>query len=122
MDEEKFGVEELKKFLHHTLKGFEKGYEIMKDGKIRGMEWAETPVVGFNIYKAVVLAGAAYEQWQDLDDDEFADVVSFLKEDFDLDNDILEEKIENILAVLMQLGEEVIDFFKKDEEPPIVGV
>jgi len=103
---ETLGIENLKKFLKNLFKATVTAINVFADGKVSfpGEYW-ELGTSGFNIFGAVKVAPVALKELKDLDAGEKAEVLEYIKDEFDIPNDVVEAHIESALDKLITGGE-----------------
>lgn len=101
------GVEELKKVLESLIRVGVKVDDVTKDG-FQPLADALALVPNLTDVLVVVKNGkAAWEQYQDLDDNEQEELTSFVQEKFDIPDDKLEQVIEAWMELLFCAGDAV---------------
>ena len=104
---DKLGVDNLKKAILAVIKLAEKiDKNLADDGKIT--LWEALGIGGASVGDLVFViknASIIDDEFADLDEQEREEVLSFIKSEFDLQNDKLESIIETSLVIIMQLNE-----------------
>jgi len=112
------GIEDIKALLDY---GFSFGFrvkEVVADDSPGGKKVTLPEIVGslnllFKIPSIVASAPLAYEQWQDVDEAEAAELKQFFAEKFDIANDKIEAATEEAWSMLLHLGN-LIGILEKD--------
>lgn len=98
MAEKLFGIETIKKDIAFGLKFGTDAGNALEDGKL---SWDEYPVLLGDLMGAgnVVATGKDFmNEVKDLDSDEAAELRDFVKKNFDIADDLIEEKIEAVVT------------------------
>jgi hypothetical protein len=112
------GIESIKTLLDY---GFSFGFrvkEVVADDSPGGKKVTLTEIVGsldllFKIPAIVAQAPLAYEQWQDIDEDEAKELKQHFADKFDIADDKIEAVTEEVWGILLHLGN-LIDLLDKD--------
>jgi len=100
------GIENLKNALTTLIKvGEQIDAATSDDGKISLWEGTQIGFKAIGFVKVFKNAKEIKAEYLDLDSNEKQELISFVTEELDISNDVLEEKIEQIFSILIQLNE-----------------
>lgn len=107
-------IKEVTKVLVELGEGIQ---EKLADGKIKFLEYVSLVVDVFPDAFHIIKNGAQLkEEWLDFTDEERAEVVDYLVDELNLENDTLEAKIEKGFEMLMAVDSFVREWVPGDEE------
>lgn len=115
---EKLGIENLKEACINLINTGEKIDKAFEDGKITGMETISISLSSAPGFIKLVKNGKLIKaEFDDMDDEESAELKAAIANELDLRNDYVETKIEKGFNVAIALGE-FLDTKKEDFESP----
>ena len=98
------GIEILKSDLIAVAKIINKVDNSLEDGKITWGEWAGLAVETPKLFKIAKSYPKAKEEFKDLSDAEIKELTDAFAIEFDLRNDVAEQKVEQILEVVAAIA------------------
>jgi hypothetical protein len=105
-------MENLKDALATVINIAEKTDEALQDGKVSISEGVGIAFSAIGLIKVIKNIKSLFAEYKELTEDQRTELSEWFAENFDLVDDNLEVIIENIFAVLVQLGD-VLDSLKK---------
>jgi len=105
-------MENLKDALTTVINITEKTDDALKDGKISISEGVGLAFAAIGLIKVVKNISSIIEDYNQLDDEQRAELVAWFTDEFDLENDNIEGIVEMVFAALLNLGQ-VFDELKK---------
>ena len=109
------GIEAIKSVVGFVFNSIEKIRDIDtdNDGKVEFGEIVGA-ATGLAVFVPDLIRAIPHlkEEWNDLTNDEVFEVVAFIKEEFDLENDNVEETIEQVIDAVAQIGVVVKEIIK----------
>lgn len=98
------GTENIKNALKWAI-GFGMKFEdALEDGKISMTEWFGLGLKATGIVGVIKNATEAWDEFEDLNEEERIEVVNFVQTELDLENDQVEEYIEKAFELLVSLA------------------
>lgn len=96
------GIDNIKKALSSVLKLAITAIEVMEDKKISFTEWPRVGLALTQIPGLVKSGSDAIAELKDLTAEETAELSAYFKEEFDIDNDQLEARVEESIDLLLK--------------------
>ena len=109
------GIETLKKalkFVGNLSKSITHALE--DDGHIKGMEYFSIAGSMTGIIPVLANIGDLIAEYKDLYEEEQIELKEYFKNEFDIPDDQVEDKIEKAFEILMDLGDGLLDLFSSD--------
>lgn len=101
---EHLGTENLKKALKPFLDLHEAYDQAKADGTVDSKDLPLLVGPGLSFASGIPAMGAAVKEFKDLDSQERADILAWVKADYDIADDVLEEKVEAAFGLVLNIG------------------
>lgn len=112
---ETFGIENIKKALKFAGTLTDSIVNALKDdGKIKGMEFFQIAMTLPNIIPVLKNISEIVDEYYDLDLSEMEELKVYFKNEFNIPNDKVEEKIEKAFNLILALGDGILDFLEEE--------
>ena len=85
------------------------------DGKIKGMEFFQIAMTLPGLVPVLRNVNEIVDEYYDLDLNEMEELKVYFKEEFDIPNDKVEEKIEKAFNLILALGDSILELLNTDE-------
>lgn len=113
---ETLGIDNIKKALKFAGTLTDSIVNALKDdGKIKGMEFFQIAMTLPGLVPVLRNVNEIVDEYYDLDLNEMEELKVYFKEEFDIPNDKVEEKIEKAFNLILALGDSILEFLNTDE-------
>lgn len=113
---ETFGTDNIKKALKFAGTLTDSIVTALKDdGKIKGMEFFQIAMTLPGLVPVLRNVNEIVDEYYDLDLNEMEELKVYFKEEFNIPNDKIEEKIEKAFNLILALGDSILEFLNIDE-------
>lgn len=114
-----YGIDSIKSVLKFFIKSAMSYQEANEDGKVTKMEWLMmAPGMVTNLISAIINVKDSITEWKDLIDAEREDLVVWMKNEYDVEDEKTERVVEKIFTAIMSIDSVIDEFVQNEPEAP----
>lgn len=114
-----YGTDSIKSVLKFFIKSAMSYQEANEDGNVTKMEWLMmAPGMVTNLISAIIDAKDSVTEWKDLIDSERTELVTWMKEEYEVDDEKAERVVEKIFAAIMSIDSVIDEFVQNEPKVP----